>query len=114
MLADYWSQVIGCDAPGLDRIGGAHGIETRNPFLLKSVMTFALNLPWEFKVNTVPKPLIRKKFLQCWPEHLLLPKMGFAGHANDALPWLGIDIESTGDRHQDWKQIAQQTFNRYA
>jgi asparagine synthetase B (glutamine-hydrolysing) len=114
LLADYWSQVIGCDAPGLDRIGGAHGIETRNPFLLKSVMTFALNLPWEFKVNTVPKPLIRKKFLQRWPEHLLLPKMGFAGHANDALPWLGIDIELTGDRHQDWKQIAQQTFNRYA
>ena len=114
LLVDYWSQVIGCDAPGIDRIGGAHGIETRNPFMLKSVMMFALNLPLEFKVNTVTKPLIRRKFLERWPEHMILPKMGFAGHANDALPWLGISIKPTGDRHQEWKQIAQQTFNQYA
>jgi hypothetical protein len=82
--------------------------------MLKSVMMFALNLPLEFKVNTVTKPLIRRKFLERWPEHMILPKMGFAGHANDALPWLGISIKPTGDRHQEWKQIAQQTFNQYA
>ena len=110
LLADYWCQIVGSDGPGSDRIGGAHGIETRNPFQLKSVMTFALNLPWEFKVNTVGKPLIRKKFLEKWPEHMILPKMGFAGHANDSLPWLGVSIDSTGDRHKDWQQIAQKTF----
>ena len=110
LLADYWCQIVGSDAPGIDRIGGAHGIETRKPFQLKSVMQFALNLPWEFKVNTVSKPMIRKKFLEHWPEHMILPKMGFAGHANDSLPWLGISIDSTGDRHSDWQQIAQKTF----
>jgi asparagine synthetase B (glutamine-hydrolysing) len=110
LLADYWCQIVGSDAPGADRIGGAHGIETRKPFQLKSVMQFALNLPWEFKVNTVSKPMIRKKFLERWPEHLLLPKMGFAGHANDSLPWLGVTINSTGNRHFDWQQIAQKTF----
>jgi asparagine synthetase B (glutamine-hydrolysing) len=110
LLADYWCQIVGSDAPGTDRIGGSHGIETRKPFQLKSVMQFALNLPWEFKVNTVTKPLIRRKFLERWPEHMILPKMGFAGHANDSLPWLGVDIDSTGDRHSDWQQIAQKTF----
>jgi asparagine synthetase B (glutamine-hydrolysing) len=110
LLADYWSQVVGCDSPGTDRINGAHGIETRNPFQLRSIMTFALNLPWEYKVNTVSKPLIRKKFLERWSEDLALPKMGFAGHANDSLPWLGVEIESTGNRHLDWQQIAQKTF----
>lgn len=114
LLADYWCQIIGSDAPGSDRIGGAHGIETRKPFQLKSVMQFALNLPWEFKVNVVSKPMIRKKFLERWPEHMILPKMGFAGHANDSLPWLGVDIESTGNRHRDWQQIAQKTFYKHA
>jgi asparagine synthetase B (glutamine-hydrolysing) len=114
LLADYWCQIVGSDGPGSDRIGGAHGIETRNPFQLKSVMTFALNLPWEFKVSNVGKPLIRKKFLERWPEDLVLPKMGFAGHANDSLPWLGVEIDSTGDRHRDWQQIAQKTFYKHA
>lgn len=113
LLADYWCQIVGTDGPGSDRTGGAHGIETRNPFQLKSIMTFALNLPWELKVSNVSKPLIRRKFLERWPERLLLPKMGFAGHANDSLPWMGVSIESTGDRHQDWQQIAQKTFYKF-
>ena len=37
-------------------------------------------------------------------------KKGFTGHANDSLPWLGIDIDSTGDRLLDWRQIAQKGF----
>jgi hypothetical protein len=40
--------------------------------------------------------------------------MGFAGHANDSLPWLGVEIDSTGDRHRDWQQIAQKTFYKHA
>jgi hypothetical protein len=73
-------------------------------------MEFALNLPWEYKVNTVTKPILRNHFLKYWPDASVLPKQGFAGHANDALPYLGIEIEPTGDRHLDWKQIAQKTF----
>ena len=47
-------------------IAGAHGIEARNPFLAKPVMQFALNLPFEYKVGSVPKPLIRDLFLEQW------------------------------------------------
>jgi asparagine synthetase B (glutamine-hydrolysing) len=111
LLMDYWYQVVGCDAPGQDRISGAWGKETRNPFMNKRIMQFALNLPWEYKVNTTTKPVLKHQFLRQWP-NLLLPKQGFAGHANDALPWLNTTIEPTGDRHQDWKQIAQNTFYR--
>lgn len=110
LLMDYWYQVVGCDAPGLDRIGGAWGIETRNPFLSRRIMEFALNLPWEYKVNTMTKPVLRHQFSRYWPQAPILPKQGFAGHANDALPWLGIDITPTGNRHEDWKQIARTTF----
>jgi asparagine synthetase B (glutamine-hydrolysing) len=113
LLMDYWYQVVGLDAAGMDRIAGAHGIETRNPFMNCKLIKFALNLPFEFKVNTHSKPLIRQAFLQRWPEELIYPKMGFAGHANDSVPYLDIEFESTGDRHQDWKQIAQQTFYEY-
>lgn len=110
LLMDYWYQVIGCDAPGLDRIGGSWGIETRNPFLSRRIMQFALNLPWEYKVNTTTKPILRQRFLRDWPGESMLPKQGFAGHANDALPWLGVDIIPTGNRYDDWKQIARRTF----
>jgi asparagine synthetase B (glutamine-hydrolysing) len=110
LLMDYWYQVVGVDAPGQDRISGAWGIETRNPFMSRRMMELALNLPWEFKVNAISKPLVRRAFLQRWPAELMLPKMGFAGHANDSLPWLNVTIDPTGDRHQDWKQIAQRTY----
>jgi asparagine synthetase B (glutamine-hydrolysing) len=112
LLMDYWYQVIGCDAPGVDRLGGIWGKETRNPFMNKRIMQFALSLPWEFKVNTISKPILKNQFLRNWSAELLLPKQGFAGHANDALSWLNINITPTGDRHQDWKQIAQNTFYR--
>jgi len=110
LLMDYIHQVIGCDAQGLDAIAGAWGIETRNPFLARPIMQLALNLPTEFKVGKVPKPLIRQQFLQRWNEKYLFPKKGFTGHANDSLPWLNIKINSTGDRLQDWRQIAYKSF----
>jgi len=110
LLMDYWHQVVGCDARGVDVIGGAWGIEPRNPFLAKPIMQLALNLPFEFKVGSVSKPMIRWLFLERWPEHMIFPKKGFTGHANDSLPYLSVTIESTGDRLLDWKQIVQQSF----
>jgi asparagine synthetase B (glutamine-hydrolysing) len=110
LLMDYIYQVTGCDARGTDVISGAWGIEPRNPFLAKPVMQLALNLPFEFKVNTVSKPLIRRMFLERWPESLIFPKKGFTGHANDSLPYLPVTITSTGNRHADWKLISQQMF----
>lgn len=113
LLMDYWYQVVGVDAPGADRLGGCWGKETRNPFMLKSVMEFALNLPWEAKVGQHGKLPVRQEFLRRWPEELIFTKQGFAGHANDSLPWLGVTVDVSGNRHQDWQAIAQQTFYDY-
>jgi len=44
LLMDYLHQVVGCDSQGIDAIAGAWGIETRNPFLAKPIIQFALNL----------------------------------------------------------------------
>jgi asparagine synthetase B (glutamine-hydrolysing) len=113
LLMDYWYQVVGVDAPGADRLGAAWGKETRNPFMLKSIIEFALNLPWESKVSQHGKIPLRQEFLRRWSEDLIFTKQGFAGHANDSLPWLGVDITSSGNRHQDWQSIAQKTFYTY-
>jgi asparagine synthetase B (glutamine-hydrolysing) len=110
LLMDYWHQIVGCDAQGVDAIAGAWGIETRNPFLAKPIIQFALNLPHDFKVGYTSKPLIRRLFLERWSQNLILPKKGFTGHCNDSLPWLGIDIATTGNRAQDWKAIVQTSF----
>jgi hypothetical protein len=73
-------------------------------------MQLALNLPFEFKVGATPKPLIQQLFLKRWTEKNILPKKGFTGHCNDSLPWLGIEIDPTGDRDRDWKQIVLKSF----
>lgn len=110
LLMDYWYQVVGVDAPGLDRLGGLWGKETRNPFMMPSMIKFALNLPWDVKVN---KQLIRRLYKKISGQDYVQPKMGFAGHANDSAPWLGVNTVSTGNRYRDWQQIAQQTFYEY-
>jgi len=111
LLMDYWYQIAGCDARGIDVIAGAWGIESRNPFLAKPMMQLALNLPFEFKVGTVAKPLIRRLFLERWSPAHVMPKKGFSGHCNDSLPWLNIKINPSGNRQQDWKQIVLKSFD---
>jgi hypothetical protein len=61
LLADYWSQIVGCDAPGQDRIAGAWGKEVRSPFMHKRLMQFALNLPPEFKQGKPLRNVLYKK-----------------------------------------------------
>jgi asparagine synthetase B (glutamine-hydrolysing) len=53
LLMDYWYQVVGVDTPGLDQAGGAWGKETRNPFMDRTLMQFALILPWHLRVGAV-------------------------------------------------------------
>jgi asparagine synthetase B (glutamine-hydrolysing) len=110
LLMDYWYQIVGCDSPGQHRLSGAWGRESRNPFMHRDVMQFALNLPWSLRQN---KPLLREEFLQHWPPELLFAKQGFTGHANDGLPWMSVTVVDQGDRHQTWKQIAKTTFYNY-
>jgi len=110
LLMDYFYQVAGCDVRGVDLIAGAHGIETRNPFLARPVMQFALNLPFELRVSVTPKPMINRLFLDRWRPDQVLPKKGFTGHCNDSLPWLGVDITLTGNRDLDWREIVFKSF----
>lgn len=112
LLMDYWYQVVGVDAPGLDRLGGQWGKETRNPFMLKTIIEFALCLPWDLRVGQHPKQLLRT-YYQRTINQPIAAKQGFAGHANDSAAWLDVNIISTGDRYQDWKQIVQQSFSNY-
>ena len=110
LLMDYWYQIAGCDARGIDVIAGAWGIEARNPFLAAPVIRLALNLPFEYKVGPTPKPLIRQMFLERWTPQHILPKKGFTGHCNDALPWLDLEIDQSGDRNQVWRQAVMTSF----
>jgi asparagine synthetase B (glutamine-hydrolysing) len=110
LLMDYWYQIAGCDARGVDSIAGAWGIESRNPFLAAPIIKLALNLPFEYKVGTVPKPLIRRLFLERWTHSDILPKKGFTGHCNDALPWLNLQLDESADRNQVWRQAVLTSF----
>jgi|TARA_R110000823_G_scaffold211910_1_gene342135 asparagine synthetase B (glutamine-hydrolysing) len=109
LLTDYWHQVAGCDVRGVDTIAGAWGIESRNPFIAKPIMQFILNVPFEYKVGTVPKPLIRDLFLQRWQEKDIWPKKGFAGHCNDSLPFLNVATKSQ-ERNAQWKEAVINSF----
>ena len=111
LLADYWHQISGCDIRGVDVIAGSHGIEARNPFLAKPIIQFALNLPFEYKVGTVSKPLIRDLFLQNWTEEHVYPKKGFSGHCNDSLPYLNVTVSDT-DRNTQWRDAVINSFYR--
>jgi len=107
LLADYWHQIVGCDARAADVINGAYGIEPRSPFLARPIMQLALNLPTPLRRG---KPLIRRMFLERWTEAQIHDKKGFTGHCNDALPWMNIEIATTGDRQLDWQQVLQRSF----
>jgi len=109
LLADYWHQISGCDIRGVDAITGAFGIESRNPFLARPIMQFALNLPFEHKVGSVPKPLIRDLFLKTWTESHIWNKKGFSGHCNDSLPYLNVNVSDT-DRNTQWRDAVTDSF----
>lgn len=108
MLADYLLQVVGGDASTNDRIAGAWGIETRSPFMTKPMITMGLSYPWELRQG---KPYIKQRFLERWDESLILAKKGFSGHANDSINYMQhVNYTPTGNRMQDWKQIAISTY----
>jgi asparagine synthetase B (glutamine-hydrolysing) len=110
LLMDYFYQIAGCDARGVDVITGAWGIEARNPFMAAPVVKFALSLPFQFKVGQFPKPVIRKLFTNRWGTNMIYTKKGFTGHCNDSLPWINVDIKPTGSRDLDWKNIVKASF----
>ena len=96
---------------GVDTLTMACGIEPRSPFCHPAIIKFALNLPWNLRLG---KPLLKKLFLETWPENLIFAKQGFAGHCNDSFKYLGLDCVRHPDRHTDWKLINQAAFVKFA
>ena len=113
LLMDYLTQVAAVDMRGVDVCTSAHGVEPRSPFTHPSIIKFALNLPFEYRVGIMPKPIIRKRFVESYSEDLIFPKQGFSGHCNDSYDWLDIDIPRVQNRQQDWRNIAQAGFIRW-
>ena len=110
LLLDYIYQIVGCDSQGLDRASGAWSREMRNPFMHPDLVRFALGLPWSMRVGNGGKPVLKNYWRHCFPHQPLWDKQGFAGHANDSQPWLGVDTPDTGNRVRDWQQIAMDLF----
>lgn len=113
LMMDYIIQISAVDLRGVDTCTSAHGVEPRSPFVHPAIIKFALNLPFEYKVSDVAKPIIRHRFLQSWGKELIFPKQGFTGHCNDSFMWLDLDIDRVKDRNQDWKNITQAGFLRW-
>lgn len=113
LLMDYLTQVAAVDMRGVDVCTSTQGIEPRSPFTHPSVIKFALNLPFEYKVGTTPKPIIRQRFLRNWSQDLVYPKQGFSGQCNDSYEYLDININRLLDRDADWKNITQAGFVKH-
>jgi asparagine synthase (glutamine-hydrolysing) len=63
----------------MDRIGMAHSIEIRNPFLDYEFVNYALSIPFSLKSkNKIPKYILKKSLEQTLPHDILYrKKMGF-------------------------------------
>jgi asparagine synthase (glutamine-hydrolysing) len=110
LLMDYITQICAIDMRGIDVCTMAHGIEPRSPFVHPKIIRFALGLPMHLRRG---KPLIRRQFLESWPEEMILPKKGFTGHCNDSLPWMKFTVPDQA-RAPQWKQIVKTGFRYYA
>lgn len=104
-MMDYMINCSAVDLRGVDVMTQAHGVEPRSPFVHPSVIKFAINLPWEYRVGIAAKPVVKNFLQQRWPGYQVLPKQGFAGHCNDSAEYLGIELDSIQDRHQAWKKM---------
>jgi asparagine synthetase B (glutamine-hydrolysing) len=113
LMMDYVTQISAVDLRGVDTCTSAHGVESRSPFVHPAIIKFALNLPFEYKIGTVLKPIIQYQFLDTWGKELLFPKQGFSGHCNDSYSWLDIEVPRVDDRHQDWRNIVLAGFTRW-
>lgn len=102
--------MTGCvDVLGANLICGSNSIESRNPFMHKDIVKFALSIPIEYKINEYPKQILRDLFKLRTGYSYDLPKQGFAGHCNDSIKFLDQSYHSsTDDRYGDWRR-----FNLY-
>lgn len=85
----------------MDRLGMAHGVEVRNPFLDQRIIETALSIPGEMKIRGgVPKWILKKALSTLLPhETLYRKKMGFCMPIREWAGELLVDyIDSSIDR----------------
>ena len=92
LFTDYFVQGITKDNIVIDIISMSNGIEARNIFLNKNMITFCLNLPIKYKINLnerndlmVCKPLLKKLFIRKFNKNLVFKKQGFSGFPNESI-----------------------------
>lgn len=90
----------------MDRLGMAHGVEVRNPFLDQRMVEAALSIPGEMKIKDgIPKWILKKALSPILPhETLYRKKMGFCMPIREWAGELLIDhiessIDQFGQRH---------------
>ena len=131
---DYFIQSVYVGNIGTDIMCSHNGIEPRNIFIKKNIIKFAINLPVRFKINANNKKsslklkyIIKKIFLDFFPNKLIYKKQGFSGFPNEAKHKLikknykninkilkqNFKFNSHINRAKEWKIINLELFLRF-
>lgn len=96
MFGDAAYQLPAVGLRGSDLMSMMWSLEARSIFLRRPIITFALNLPLQAKIdphandqNMRTKVLLKRLFLRYYPASLLVKKQGFAGFPNESAFFLG-------------------------
>lgn len=115
LTADYIVQSGGVDLMGADIVAGWHGKEMRAPFAHPRIIRLALSLPYDFKVGSDTKRILRDLYRIKTGRAYSLPKQGFTGHCNDCIPQLDPHFaRSSGDRLTEWREFVLHWFAHHA
>lgn len=81
----------------MDKLGMAHSVEARSPFLDYELVNFALSIPEEFKIQkNIPKFILKKAFEKILPKEVLYRrKMGFCVPIREWAEDLMVDFLNT-------------------
>ena len=126
---DYFVQSVYVGNIGTDIMCSYNGVEPRNIFIKKNIIKFAINLPIRFKINNKTqrnlqlKNIIKKIFLDFFPNELIFKKQGFSGFPNEAKHKLlknydninkilnqNFKFNSHENRAKEWKKINLELF----
>ena len=95
LFTDYFIQSVYVGNIGTDIMCSYNGIESRNIFIQKKIIKFALNLPLKYKINFneknkkfILKSILKKIFKRYFSEKLIFKKQGFSGFPNSSISFL--------------------------
>lgn len=131
LFTDYFIQSVYVSNIGADIMCSSNGIENRNIFIQKNVITEFLNTPLKYKINFkskkkkfILKPIIKRIFMDHFPEKLIsIQKQGFSGFPNESRVFFKknrykhlskiIDLNSIKKSYEmEWKMLNLEFFLR--